>query len=134
MKTFRDPETIHVPLAAYSHHVEVRDAARTLHVSGQIGMTADGVLPDDPIEQLEIALDNVLRNVEAASMQLADLVKLTVFLVGAWDAAARREVVAAKLGGHRPAMTVITVAALATPQILVEVEATASADAEQPAT
>src|SRR5215217_4630447 len=104
MKTLRDPDTIHPPLAAYSHHVEVRAAARTLHISGQIGMTVDGVLPDDPIEQLELALDNVLRNVEAAQMQLGDLVKLTVFLVGEWDAGARRRVVAAKLGGHRPAM------------------------------
>jgi enamine deaminase RidA (YjgF/YER057c/UK114 family) len=128
MKTFRDPETIHAPLAAYSHHVEVRDAARTLHVSGQIGMTADGTLPDDPVEQLGLALDNVLRNLEAASMDVTDLVKVTVFLVGDWDATTRRQVVGAKLGGHTPAMTVVTVAALATPQIRVEVEATASAD------
>lgn len=39
-------------------------------------------MPDDPIAQLEIALDNLLRNLHAAAMDVHDLVKLTFYLVG----------------------------------------------------
>ena len=47
--------------------------------SGQVGMTAGGSIPEDPIEQLACALDNVERNLEAAGMGLGDLVKLTTY-------------------------------------------------------
>ena len=36
---FRDPSTIHSPLAGYSHQAEVAGDARWLIVSAQIGMT-----------------------------------------------------------------------------------------------
>ncbi len=95
-------------------------------ISGQVGMTADGHVPDDPIEQLGVALDNVERNLEAAGMELGDLVKLVVYLVGEWDNDARRGLVAARLGAHRPCMTAIWVAGLAGPSLRVELDAWAS--------
>ena len=128
MKTFRDPATVHAPLAAYSHQIEVSGAERLLFISGQVGMRLDGSIPDDPIEQLALALDNVEHNLEAAGMALDDLVKLTTYLVGPWDSDARRQLLAARLGAHRPCATLIYVAALATPQLLVELDAWASAD------
>jgi 2-iminobutanoate/2-iminopropanoate deaminase len=127
MKTSRDPSTVHPPLAAYSHQVEISGPERLLIVSGQVGMTADGHVPGDPIEQLALALDNVERNLEAAGMQVADLVKLTVYLVGEWDTDARRALMASRLGAHRPCVTLIFVAALAGPALRVEIEAWASA-------
>jgi enamine deaminase RidA (YjgF/YER057c/UK114 family) len=127
MKTSRDPSTVHPPLAAYSHQVEISGPERLLIVSGQVGMTADGHVPDDAIEQLALALDNVERNLEAAGMQVADLVKLTVYLVGEWDTDARRALMASRLGAHRPCVTLIFVAALAGPALRVEIEAWASA-------
>ena len=42
-----------------------------LVLSGQIGMTSDGQLPDDAVDQLRLALENVLRNLEAADMASA---------------------------------------------------------------
>jgi 2-iminobutanoate/2-iminopropanoate deaminase len=128
MKTFRDPPTVHAPLAAYSHQVEVSGTERLLLVSGQVGMTLDGDIPDDPIDQLAVAIDNVERNLATAGMQLDDLVKLTTYLVGEWDANARRQLLAARLGAHRPCMTLIFVAALASPRLLVELDAWASSD------
>ena len=126
MKTSRDPSTLHPPLAAYSHQIEISGAERQLVMSGQVGMTADGHVPDDPIEQLGVALDNVERNLEAAGMELGDLVKLIVYLVGEWDNDARRALVAARLGTHRPCMTAVWVAALAGPSLRVELDAWAS--------
>jgi 2-iminobutanoate/2-iminopropanoate deaminase len=126
MKTQRNPETIHAPLAAYSHQIEITGPERMLVLAGQVGMTPAGDIPEDPIEQLGVALDNVERNLEAAGMELGDLVKLIVYLVGEWDNDARRGLVAARLGTHRPCMTAVWVAALAGPSLRVELDAWAS--------
>lgn len=126
MKTFLDPPTVHAPLAAYSHQVEIQGAERLLFLSGQVGMTPDGVISDDPLEQLAVAFDNIERNLTAAGMDLGDLVKLTTYVVGELDGDARRQLVASRLGAHRPCMTMLYVAALASPQLLVEIDAWAS--------
>ena len=129
MKTARNPDSIHPPLAAYSHQIEISGAERQLVMSGQVGMTADGHVPDDPIEQLGVALDNVERNLEAAGMGIGDLVRLTMYLVGDWDANARRQMIASRLGAHHPCTTLLFVAGLAAPNLRVELDAWASADA-----
>jgi enamine deaminase RidA (YjgF/YER057c/UK114 family) len=125
MKTSRNPASLHAPLAAYSHQIEV-SSERLLFVSGQVGMRPDGSVPDDPIQQLGVALDNVERNLEEAGMELGDLVKLIVYLVGEWDNDARRALVAQRMGAHRPCMTAIWVAGLAGPTLRVELDAWAS--------
>jgi len=123
VKRFQNPETIHTPLAAYSHQIELTDVRRWLVLSGQVGMRTDGNLPDDPIEQFKIALDNIHKNLRAAGMEIEDLVKLTIYLVGDIDTAKRREVLADWLGAHAPCSTLLYVAALANPNIKVEVDA-----------
>ena len=89
MKTPRNPDTIHPPLAAYSHQIEITGPERLLVIAGQVGIAPDGDIPDDPIEQLGLAIDNVERNLEAAGMDFGDLVRLTTYLVGEWDSQAR---------------------------------------------
>ena len=69
-------------------------------LSGQVGMREDGTVPDDPIEQIDVALENVLHNLQAANMEVKDIIKLTYYLVGEIDTAKRRELVASKLQGH----------------------------------
>jgi 2-iminobutanoate/2-iminopropanoate deaminase len=123
MKRFQNPETVHEPVAAYSHQVEITDAKRWLILSGQIGMGKDGSLPDDPIEQFRVALDNIHKNLSAAGMKIRDVVKLTIYLVGEVDTSKRREAMAEWLGEHTPCSTLLYVAALATPTIKVEIEA-----------
>jgi 2-iminobutanoate/2-iminopropanoate deaminase len=123
MKRFHNPETVHQPLAAYAHQIEIREPKRWLVLSGQIGMRPDGTLPDDPIEQIRMVLENVRKNLEAAGMGIQDLVKVTFYLVGEIDTAKRREVMAEWLGGHTPCSTLLYVAALATPTLKVEVDA-----------
>lgn len=127
MKLFRNPETLHKPLGRYSHQVEV-SGERMLIISGQVGMRLDGSIPEDPIEQLDLAFENIFRNLRAANMQVTDLVKLTTYLVGEWDTDKRRALVASKLAGHQPAMTLMYAAALANPAIKVEIDAWASCE------
>jgi 2-iminobutanoate/2-iminopropanoate deaminase len=126
MKTPRNPDTVHTPLAAYVHQIEISGPERMLVISGQVGMTADGTIADDPIAQFGAAIDNVQRNLEAAGMDFGDLVKLTIYLVGEWDADARRQLLASRLGAHHPCSTLIFVAGLASPKLHVEIDAWAS--------
>lgn len=126
MKEFRNPPDVHPPLAAYMHQVEISGPEHLLIVSGQVGQREDGVVPEDALEQLDLALENVYRNLRAAKMEASDLVKLTFYLVGEMDATRRRAVIAARLRGHQPCMTVLYVAALASPIYKVEIDAWAS--------
>jgi enamine deaminase RidA (YjgF/YER057c/UK114 family) len=75
---------------------------------------------------MDIAFENILRNLRTANMEVKDLIKLTYYLVGEFDTAKRREVVLAKLEGHQPCSTLLYVAALASPQFRVEIDAWAS--------
>jgi enamine deaminase RidA (YjgF/YER057c/UK114 family) len=123
MKQFRNPENLHKPLGGYSHQVEITGDGRMLLLSGQVGMKLDGSIPEDPIEQLDIAFENIFRNLQAANMQVTDLVKLIFYLAGEWNTDERRTLTAAKLGEHQPAMTLIYAAALASPALKVEIDA-----------
>ncbi len=120
----RNPDTIHPPIGAYSHQVEASGGGRWLAIAGQVGRTVDGHVPEDPIEQVKQALENVRRNLEAAGMEVADVAKLNWYLVGQIDSARRRDALLAWLDGNPPpASTLVYVAALAAPEYRVEVEA-----------
>jgi enamine deaminase RidA (YjgF/YER057c/UK114 family) len=125
MKEFRNPKDIHSPIGSYSHQTEIREE-RILVISGQVGMRQDGSVPSDPYEQIEVAFENILHNLHAANMAVNDLIKITYYLVGEFDTAKRREIVVSKLQGHQPCSTLLYVAALASPQFRVEIDAWAS--------
>jgi enamine deaminase RidA (YjgF/YER057c/UK114 family) len=126
MKEFRNPQDIHEPLGSYSHQIEIKDQERLLVISGQVGMREDGTVPDDPYEQIDLAFENILRNLRAAGMDVKDLIKITYYLVGEFNTARRREIVLSKLQGHQPCSTLLYVAALAGPAFRVEIDAWAS--------
>jgi len=126
MKEFRNPQNIHQPLGSYNHQIEISGSERILVLSGQVGMREDGTVPDDPIEQIDIALEDIFRNLQAANMGVKDIIKLTYYLVGEIDTAKRRELVASKLQGHTPCSTLLYVASLVSPIYKVEIDAWAS--------
>ena len=126
MKEYRNPEDVHAPLGSYSHQIEVKGNERLLVISGQVGMRLDGTVPEDPLEQIDVAFENIFRNLRAAGMDVRDLIKITYYLVGEIDTTKRREVVVSKLQGHQPCSTLLYVAGLASPVYKVEIEAWAS--------
>ena len=126
MKEIRNPQNIHTPLGSYSHQIEVTGKERLLVLSGQVGMRQDGMVPEDPLEQIDVAFENIVRNLRAAGMDVSDLIKITYYLVGEIDTAKRREVVLSKLEGHQPCSTLLYVAGLASPIYKVEIDAWAS--------
>lgn len=126
MRIARNPETIHAPAGRYIHQIEVTNPNRLVFISGQIGRTLDGAVPADPIEQFSVAMENVLRNLEAAGLGVEALTKVTTYVVGELDPTGRREVLDRLLGTHVSCSTLVFVAALAAPEFKVEVDAWAA--------
>lgn len=115
------------------HHVAVSSGAKQIHIAGQVGWDAAGVVVGPGLtDQVAQAYRNVARALESAGASFADVVRLTVYVVD-WDVShysafaegvAR---VADEIGFTAPPASLIGVAALFQPDILVEVEATAVA-------
>lgn len=123
MKQARNPESIHAPIGRYVHQIEVTGESRMLFLSGQVGLEIDGTVPENPVAQLRVALENVLRNLDEAGFEPGDLVKLTTYVVGEMDPAGRRAELDRLLGSHVTTSTLIFIPALAAPEFKVEIDA-----------
>ena len=89
-------------------------AGGLVFTAGQVGFDpATGELVDGGIsEQTERVLQNVRAILQAGGLDLANVVKTTVFLVDMADFAAMNTVYADAFGDHRPARSTVAVAAL----------------------
>ncbi len=109
----------------------VEGATRTLVCSGQAAMSADGTPQHagDMGAQVTLALDNVEAVLKEAGMGLSDVVRLDIFTTDVDAFFAHYEGVAQRFAaaGVRPASTLLGVARLAFPELLVELEVTAVA-------
>ena len=113
--------------------VAVATGSRLVFIAGQVSRDADGnaVGAGDLAAQTEQAFRNVAIAVEAVGGTFADIAKLTVYVVD-WTPAkmellgegAMRAAMAADVDPLKP-ITLIGVAALGEPDLLIEIEATA---------
>lgn len=115
----------------YSQGVLVEGAGRTLHISGQTAMSAEG-RPEhdgDARAQLALAMDNLEAVLAEAGMTLANVVRLGVFATDLDAVMPAYGEIAGRLGaaGVSPSMTIVQVSRLVVPGQLVEIEATAAA-------
>ena len=123
---FLSPDTLPEP-AGYSHVVSARPG-RVVWISGQVAMNADGTPapPGDWDAQTRLCFENVGRALDAAGAGWPDVVKLTFFVVDVSALqtirAVRDEFVAAD---RPPASSLVQVAGLVRPDLLIEVEAVA---------
>ncbi len=124
--TFSDPATVHAPVGGYTHGVMSPGGARTLYVSGQIGLRPDGSLGKSLADQADQAYRNLGAILEANGFHFSDIVKLTTYVVAGQPGGEVSAVRRAYLGEHRPAATAVYVAQLFAPDWLVEVEAIAA--------
>lgn len=113
----------------FSQAFEVTGATRVLYCAGQTSVDANGDLlhAGDMGAQLDQAFANLETVLARAGMSLANVVRLNYYVT---DMAAFREsgaVIAKRLAGHQPPGTLLGVATLFHPDILVEIEATAAA-------
>ena len=95
------------------------------YVSGMVARGAPNLEKMDEYEQAQEIFRKIKALLEAAGGKMADVVKVTIFVTNiknntrVWKA--RAEV----FSGNFPASTLVQVAALASPEILVEIEAIA---------
>ena len=113
----------------YVQAQEVSSAQRTLFCAGQTSVDAEGraVHTEDMRAQITQAMDNLETVLRQAGAELSDVVRLNYYTTdvarffGAYDAVVAR----LSRAGCSPASTLLGVARLAFPELLVEIEATA---------
>ena len=110
-------------VVGYSRVVATADAAWVIGTTA----TVDGVVvhPGDAAAQTRVALTTVARALADAGFTLADVVRTRVYVtdISRWEEVGR--VHGEFFGDVRPATTMVQVAALIDPAMLVEVEADA---------
>jgi 2-iminobutanoate/2-iminopropanoate deaminase len=118
--TLVSPPDVYRP-ASYEHAAIVGDL---VFVAGQVARNVQGELvgPGDVAVQAAQAYANLARVLDAAGCGPADVVKITTYLVDGADATAALAARGSFFGAHRPPHTIVVVAALARPELRIEVE------------
>ena len=122
---FINPEALHRPFG-YTHVVEVT-AGRPVYLAGQVALDRAGELvgAGDIGAQARQVFENLRCAVEAAGGTLADIVTMTVFTTDPRFAGDVKAVRAEVFTEKPPASTMIHVAALNEPGLLLEINAMA---------
>jgi enamine deaminase RidA (YjgF/YER057c/UK114 family) len=124
---FASPSTLSTP-AGYSHVVSLPATSRLVWTSGQVPIAADGTMApaDDWEAQTRLAFKNVGHALAAGGAAWADAVKLTIFVVDLAGLPTIRSVRDEFVDLERPpTSSLVQVAALFHPDVLIEVEAVA---------
>ncbi len=123
------PGTIRAPFARYAHGVEVPAGARLAVASGQLGIRADGSVPEGAREQADLCFANCAAILAEAGMGPADVIRINAFVTDRVHMAgymAARDAWLADVA-RLPASTLVIVSGFTRPEFLVEVEVTAAA-------
>lgn len=114
----------------YSHAVVVPPGTRLLALSGQVGIAPDGSIRSNFRDQCLQAMGNVEALLAAADAGLPDIVKITYYLTAAADLPLLTDLRQQRWSSSQPpAVTTLVVAALARPDLLIEIDILAAAKA-----
>lgn len=114
------------PLSNYAQAVAIEPGERIIHLAGQVGVRADGTIPESPQEQHELAWTHVLAILAAEGMDHTNIVDAHVYITDRSHLGLYREARDRLLKGHRTAATLLIVAGLAHPDLVVEIAAVAA--------
>ena len=123
---FHNPKSVSLA-GKYSLGAEVPEGTRLFYVSGQVGVDSKGKLQAGIEKQVEQAWKNIAQVLKSGGMTYADIVKVNIFLTDSRFIApyrAMRDRFFPK--PPYPASTLLIVAGLADPGMLVEVEVVAA--------
>lgn len=113
--------------SAYSQAVETPAGARTLHVSGQVGIDLNGHLPANAEAQHEQTWTNIFAILAAADMDKTDIVDVWAVVTDPEGVPVFRQVRDRMLKGHLACSTLL-VCGLASPDWKVEIAVKAAKD------
>lgn len=126
MRAIETADGVHPPFAKYSHAIEVPGGARTLFVSGQLGIAADGSVPKDAGAQADLIFQAIGRILAEADMAMTDIVRLNTYVVDRGDLAAYMAVRDRYVATPPPASTLLLVAGFTRPEFKLEIEVVAA--------
>ncbi len=112
-------------LEPISHYCHATRAGDRIWISGTVGVDAAGNIPDDTVEQFRVAMDNLDQVLRAAGGRPEHIVKVTLYLTDVEDRQRINPIRQEYWGEHRPASTLVGVAALALPGLKIEIDAEA---------
>ena len=125
LPAFSTPPAVAAPIGAYSHLAVTPPGAKLLVVAGQIGNRQDGTVAEGVEAQYEQALRNVAAILQAGGAGPQHLIKLNTYLTQPLTPERAGAIRRAVFGAAVPPSTLVYVAGLARPNLLVEVEAMA---------
>lgn len=125
--TTSNPAGVRTPASRYSHAVLIQGASTRLVISGQVGMDADGSVPNNGEAQVALVFHNLRTILKAHGMGIENVVKTTAFLTDRALMPGYRAAREAVFSEHAPASTLLLVSGLADPRFMVEIEAEAAA-------
>jgi enamine deaminase RidA (YjgF/YER057c/UK114 family) len=121
---FSSPDDL-APPAGYSHVVDI-PSGRLVWTSGQVAADANGAVAEGWEAQTRLAFANVGRALRAAGAGWPDVVKFTFYVVDVSELATIRSVRDEHVDTKRPpTSSLVQVAGLARPELLIEIEAVA---------
>ena len=128
MNTASSPKTVHRPGGSYSHTVRVPKNAEWLVISGQVGVDPKGKLVAGGIrKQADQVFKNILACLKDNAMSKKDLVKFTVYITDSRFITEYRAARKKYIGDTvLPTSTLVVIDALASPDMLIEIEAWAA--------
>ena len=122
---FHNPKTVSLA-GKYSLGAEVPQGARLFYVSGQVGVDSRGKILDGIEKQVTQVFKNIGQVLKAGGMGFKDVVKVNVFLTDSRFIPTYRSVRDQFISEPYPASTLVIVAGLADPGMLVEIEVVAA--------
>ncbi|HYO17851.1 MAG TPA: RidA family protein [Dermatophilaceae bacterium] len=111
----------------YSQGISLTRPEQLVLVSGQVGVSADGTVAEGITEQTQQAVANVLAVVQEAGLQAEHIAKLTIYLTDPANIEPFMAAAGGALPSPPPATTLLLVSGLASPDLLIEIEAIAAA-------
>jgi enamine deaminase RidA (YjgF/YER057c/UK114 family) len=123
-----NPDTISKPLASYSHVVTAEGAKKLVFCAGQVAADVGGTVlpPDDFDAQAKLVMQNLTNALAAGGAKLADVTKITIYIVNPHDVPKARGVLQQYFRDHPPGSTLCILRGLANPNFLLEIEAIAA--------
>jgi enamine deaminase RidA (YjgF/YER057c/UK114 family) len=125
-KTTLNPEGLPLPRGSYNL-VNIAQPGRMVFIAGQTASDHEGkvVGAGDAKEQTRFILGKIKRAVEAAGGTMNDIVAMSIFTTDVKNHRDINETRREVLGGNFPTSTMVQVVALARPELLLEINATA---------
>ena len=131
MATPLKPTRIHPPFAPYNHGILVPEGQQLVFCSGQLGISADKLVPPDCAGQTRICFDSIAAILAEADMSLSNIVRINAFVTGREHLRPYMDARNRRFGHPLPASTLMIVAGFARPEFFVEIEVVAAGPASE---